>query len=142
MGGFGKQEEDAFALLLVKLQKALGDTKVASACVGDTKNGVVSPKGVQTARAGGARLVDMALYSSNDLHWREEMTQAGLHIKPKHLTVGLSAAATSWKVAPTAVEVALRFSAMRTWDVDAIAVFGLAWIESYADALRAFISSS
>lgn len=140
MGGFGKPEEDAFAEMLVKLQAALGQTKVASACVGDTKNGVVSAEGVQKSPVG-ARLVDMELYSSDDRHWSAELRNALLHMKVQHLTVGLSASTTSWKAAPTVDQVALRFDAMDKWGINAIAIFGSHWLVSYADALRGFIAS-
>eukprot|EP01049_Picozoa_sp_SAG25_P013696 SAG25_NODE_2195_length_1853_cov_1.716648_3_plen_212_part_00 len=53
MGGFGKPEEEAYAAMLVQLQAALTKARghhkpiaVVSACVGNTKNGVVSPAGV------------------------------------------------------------------------------------------------
>ena len=140
MGGFGAKEEDAFAELLVKLQPALGPTKVASACVGNTKNGVVSPEGVQKAPAGGARLVDMGLYISSDKEWKDELRAALLRIKAKHLTIGLSSSKTSWKSPPTAAQVQLRFEAMKAWGVDAIAMFGSQWLASYEGALRGFIA--
>jgi hypothetical protein len=141
MGGFGKTEEDAFADLLVKLQAALGPTKVASACVGDTKNGVVSAEGVQKAPVG-AKLVDMGLYAADDKQWNVELRNALLHMKPTHLTVGLSASKDSWKIAPTSDQVAFRFDAMRKWGIGGIAVFGSQWISSYADAFRDFIAGS
>ena len=69
--------------MLVKLQAALTAARGAgrpvapvSACVGDTKNGVASPAGVQAAPAGSALIYDMGTYSSSTLAFERELVAA------------------------------------------------------------------
>jgi len=66
LGGFNHDDEAAFAALLVRLQaRVLRSRKpgrpvsVVSACVGNAKNGLASPAGVQSAPPGQALLYDM-----------------------------------------------------------------------------------
>tara|TARA_B110000208_G_scaffold166669_1_gene205691 strand:+ start:233 stop:1831 length:1599 start_codon:yes stop_codon:yes gene_type:complete len=150
MGGFGAPEQTAFAAMLVKLQAALiaarpdraAQNNVASACVGDTKNGVVAPKGVQAAPAGGAMLVDMGLYTSNDIDFSLELAQAELHMTKHHLVAGLSASTDSWPApGPSTAQLTSRFAQLKLAGVRSVAVFGgnYDWLAAYEAPLREFL---
>lgn len=147
MGGFGAKEETAYAELLVKLQAALTHARpagkriaIVSACVGDTKNGLVSPAGVQAAPPGSLQLVDMGTYTSSSVSFDAELLTALERIKLPHLTVGLSASTDSWKRgAPTAAQLQARFSPLHRAGVTRLALFGTEFFEEYAPFLRAFL---
>jgi hypothetical protein len=148
MGGFGKPEEEAYAAMLVQLQAALTKARghhkpiaVVSACVGNTKNGVVSPAGVQAAPADGSlQLYNMGTYTSSTYDFERELLAALTHIKRAHLTVGLSASTDSWKHgAPTHAELQSRFQSLAAAGLDRVALFGADFLHSYAPFLRAFL---
>ena len=157
MGGFGEPEEEGFATLLVQLQASLIKARpgrdpsrnVASACVGDAKNGVVSPLGVQRAAAGTAMLVDMGLYTSNYFEFQRELDEALFGFKKKigkgHLIAGLSASTDSWKQpGPSAADLQKRFQLLKSRDITSVAVFGGNWdfLTTYEKPLRDFLKTN
>ena len=157
MGGFGDEEEEGFAKLLVQLQASLTKARpgrdpsrnVASACVGDTKNGVVSPKGVQRAAAHTAMLVDMGLYTSNFREFQFELDEALFGLRKRigkdHLIAGLSASTDSWKrPGPSATDLQKRFQLLQSKDITSVAVFGGNWdfLAAYENPLREFLGQS
>ena len=154
MGGFGEEEEAAFARLLVLLQQSLIGARpdrdlsrnVASACVGDAMNGVVSPGGVQPAAPGTAMLVDMGLYTSDWSKFTRELDQAlwgdQKQIGKDHLIAGLSASTDSWKQpGPTSTDISNRVTLLKQKGVASIAVFGGNWdfLTVFESPLREFL---
>ena len=157
MGGFGDEEEEAFAKLLVQLQTALTKARperdpsrnIASACVGNTKNGVVSPTGVHRAAAHTAMLVDMGLYTSDFREFQIELDEALFGLRKRigkdHLIAGLSASTDSWKQpGPSAIDLQKRFRLLQSRDVTSVAVFGGNWdfLEAYEAPLREFLGQN
>ena len=128
LGGFGKPEETAYSAMLVKLQAALTHARsedkpvaVVSACVGNQKNGLASPAGVQAAPPGSVQLYDMGLYTSSLVSFEKELLTALEHIKLDHLTVGLSASTDSWKDgAPSHSELQARFKSLAVANVSRV----------------------
>ena len=134
MGGFNDTDAAAYAALVVQLQPKLTAARgpnrpiaPVSACVGDAKNGLASPAGVQSAPTGQALLYDMGTYSSKALGFLEELHSGMELIKAPHLVVGLSASTDSWKAgAPSAADLHERFAALKSKGLRKIALFGAA----------------
>ena len=147
LGGFGPAEEKAYAAMIVQLQSALTAARgpsrpiaPVSACIGDAKNSLAAPAGVQAAPDGQALLYDMGTYDSGGVAFVEELAGALERIKLTHLTVGLSASTDSWKKgAPTEAELGVRFKALGGGGVERVALFGTEYLDAYVPFLRTFL---